>query len=247
MQKPALTEERARLGGSAPRFLVIYCSVMIILLAFFILLQTLETSKEKTKFKKGKGSFIRALETYGLGRVMGSDLPRSLSGARMPRMYAAETNRDGGDNPLNPEIQGASRSLKELRRQLQERGAPVPGRKVMLALPFGGNGGPLMDHHRVYLEKFAHRLLPLLLGRNCIVNVAVLYRFGEGAALDAAQRASEMARAVRSELLSAAPPERREKAQRSTYSSCRPAPKDATGSRGVVSVRLGVLIPEKEQ
>ncbi len=220
---------------------------MIILLAFFILMQTLETSKKRAKFKEGKGSFIRALETYGLGRVMGRNLPKNLGGARMPRMYAAESDRKGKERPLNPEIQGARRSLKDLRRQLQERSAPLPGRRVMLGLPVAGNNGALTTSNRKYLEKFAHRLLPLLLGRKCIMNVAALYRAPEGDELDVAQRASEMARAARSELLSAVSPDRREMAQRSTYSSCRTAPQDATVDRGIVSVRLGVLVPETDE
>jgi hypothetical protein len=216
MRAPAFTERNPRLGGSAPRFLVIYCSVMIILLAFFILLQTLETSKERARFRKGKGSFIRALETYGLGRVMGRELPRSRSGARMPRMYATETEADSrsDEKPLDPEKQAAARAIEKLRRSLEDGSAPLPDRRVMLALPLAADGGGLTEGRRSYLEKFAHRLLPLLLGRNCIVNVATLYRATDATEVRVARGAGRTAHAVREHLLSALPEAERERARR---------------------------------
>ena len=241
--EPTQTADSRR-GGSAPRFLVIYCSVMIILLAFFILLQTLETSKERTTFQKGKGSFVRALETYGLGRVMGRELPNAASGARMPRMYGTETAEGGRDAPEDPEMEGAEQALEELTRRLESDTAPPPGRKVMLALPLEADGGRMGDRHRTYLRKFARRLLSSLLGRNCVVNIAVLYRTGEDQALKAARRASRVARTVRDHLLASLPQGRRRTARRLTYSSCRSAPGEGAGEQGPLSVRLGVLMPQ---
>ena len=231
-------------GDDAPRFMVLYCAIMILLLAFFIILQSLASTQEAGLFHAGRGSFVRALKTFGLGRFFAAYgvSGRGGIGAR----YELERDTGGrGRLARDPEMEAARGALKRLERELDisQIGRGKWAATVFAPIRDGGKGVSLSRHQKVFFRLFARRALPELLAHQSVVGIGALYRAEEGTGVAGAVRRMEMARSARRQVLESVSPGLRREARRSVYSFCRADRSDSATE----DVRLHVEVSNLKQ
>lgn len=209
---------------------------MTLLLAFFIILQAFASVQKEGLFYTGQGSFIRALETFGLGGVwegMGGPPVPGRSGARYRAPEGDE--RPPEERRVDPELEEARRAvaiiedLFEVRKQ-QEGG----GCRVSLPTPFVRRepGEEFTEEEKRFCRLLARRIQPLLLARGFVVRVSTHFHGEDRSDPRQVSRALAWAERVRRELLNAMRPEVRPAAADRLYAFCRreprPAPRDGT-------------------
>ena len=164
-------------------YLIAFGSTMTILLALFIVLSVLASSQEGG-FKKGTGSFVRALDTFGLSGLFDRSPEAVDFDAVSPHYQVGEgatgdrgglEDREEKSGEVNDyEQERLTRALQELRRQFD---ASQPQRQVIgvAVVPFQTPLNPepphLTEEHRSKIIE----LLPALLdqGRRVYVEVGV--------------------------------------------------------------------------
>ncbi len=202
-----------------------YCSIMTLLLAFFIILQAFAPVQHKGLFYAGKGSFVRALETFGLGGIWDRAGGRVAPGAVGPRYRSAE----GQDDPsilrrIDAEREDAQRALEALEDQfdVQEPRYGV-GWLVTLPTPFSyldaeEEFGPEQEK---FCQELAPRLQPLILARGFVIRIGAVLRGSDREELEQTRRALAAAQRVRQKLVDQMSPIVREAAATRFYSFCR--------------------------
>lgn len=206
----------------APRFMVLYCSIMILLLAFFIILQSLASSQKEGMFHAGKGSFVRALETFGLGRFFAT---HGLSGpGRIGARYDLnEAENDGTSLARDPEMEAARRALEKLKDDfaVSDNGEGKWGATVFAPVEPMEAGDDLSERQRTFFTTFARHALPELMARGSVIGVGAIYPASEDKKGANAVRAMELARKARQEIVQQVPQTLAEGARRYVYSFCR--------------------------
>ncbi len=232
--------------GGAPRYLVAFSSIMTLLLAFFIILQSLAPQQSPGLFYAGTGSFIAALETFGLQRFLTSGTMKVIKGKSAPRY----TQRGTRERPpeyrrIDVEYEDAQRSLKELERKHRTEQSKDGGSYVVFVTPFSAGdvlAGRIDGAAEDFLRKLAVKTLPPLLLQGCVVGIGGMYSCSDEDELDVSIRARRAAEIVRHRLLSYMDPSLRARAASRVYSFCRRVYTTKEGGKGRMEVRIDVLL-----
>ncbi len=204
---------------------------MTLLLAFFIILQAFATEQEAGLFHAGRGSFIRALRTFGLGGVFHGEGAQMLEGNVGPRYKATE----GETTPprsrrIDPELEAAQEALQSLRDEHDVRDAESAiGHRVELSTPLGyapGDEG-LSGAEQEFLRDLGPRLERVLLARGFVIRIGAELVSREEVALDQAAAALAAAEEVRGKLIEGMAPGVQDLARRRMYTFLRSAPAEA--------------------
>jgi hypothetical protein len=224
-----------------------YCSIMTLLLAFFIILQAFSSVRGDGLFYAGKGSFVRALETFGLGGVwerMGGDLTGD-----MPRPHYKAP--EGNDQPprerrIDVEREEARRALQTLHSNFDVREPPHgAGWRVTLPTPFSfiewdGTFGP---RHEEFCAMLADHLEPLVTARGFVIRVTAVVDDSKEFPLEQVIGAMNSAEKVRRKIVEKMSSRGRRAARNRIYTFCRRRqptgdPSTYTGSYLRVNVML---------
>lgn len=245
-RKPSADRDSDSKG--APRYMTAYCSIMTLLLAFFIILQAFSSVKGDGLFYAGKGSFVRALETFGLGGVWdrgGGDLTGG-----MPRPHYLVP--DGSDEP--PRQRRIDQEREEARRALltmQKAGLSVrepphgAGWCVTLSTPFSflewdETFGP---RHEEFCAMLAHQLEPLVAARGFVIRVTAVVGDAHEFPPDAVIRALSAAEKVRRKMVEKMSPRGREAARNRIYTFCRSRePNEQVDTDAASYLRVNVML-----
>jgi hypothetical protein len=231
-------------NDDAPRFMVLYCSIMILLLAFFIILQSLSSSQEGAHFHAGRGSFVRALNSFGLGRLFATYGLSARGGVSARYDVDGETN-GLGRLARDPEIEAARGALKRLKREVATSETGRGKWAATVLAPHGDeSGGESLDgQQKAFFRLFARRALPELLTDRSVIGIGAVYTPGRESEGKEALRALELAREAHAEILDAVPVRLSSGARRNLYSFCR-----ADGSDSAMDgIRLHVEVSDLKQ
>jgi hypothetical protein len=204
--------------------LVAYCSIMTLLLAFFIILQAFAPQQTGALFYAGQGSFIRALKTFGLGGVLDRVGGRAMNSAAGPRYLAPE----GPSEPprlrrIDPEIEEAQRALQTLEDQFDVREPKqATGYRVELSTPctYGPGKTELTAEEQQFLKELAPRLQRVLLARGFVIRIGATLGPAQTGDVEQTRAALEAAGQVRQDLIASMSEAVRPVAARRTYSFC---------------------------
>jgi len=204
-----------------------YCSIMTLLLAFFIILQAFASVRQEGMFYAGRGSFVRALETFGLGGIWEKEGGKPLPGELRPHYRTPE----GQDEPtelrrIDAEREEAQRALSSLTDQfdvMEPRNGE--GWRVTLPTPFSymAADGEFNERQKEFCRQLARRLEPLVAARGFVIRIGAVLKGGDGVDVERARRALRAARRVQHKLVADMSPSSREAASRRLYSFCKPA------------------------
>jgi hypothetical protein len=195
---------------------------MTLLLAFFIIMQAFASEQEEGLFYAGRGSFIRALKTFGLGGILDRAGGGLIQDARAPRYRTDE----GGEEPprlrrIDPEMESAQQALAALEEQYDtaepDKGV---GYRVELSAPRSrhGRSGDLTEEERRFFRELGPRVERVLLARGFVVRITTVPA-GSGARPEQRLRASlEAAEQVRTEMMQTMGAAGRALARRRIYS-----------------------------
>jgi len=103
--------------SGAPAYIVSFSDMMTLLLAFFILLQIFASTRDPELFSQGRGSFVRALESFGMpGILLGREHRTALQGKRPS--YFVEGPQDGvpTERVVDAEADRIAQMLDQLRK-----------------------------------------------------------------------------------------------------------------------------------
>jgi hypothetical protein len=218
--------------GGAPRYLVAYCSIMTLLLAFFIILQAFASTQEAGLFYKGQGSFIRAIETFGLGGVWDRLGGPAIPGQEAPAYKSEEGQEEPPtESPRDPEMEQARRAMAALEDLFAvARPREGSGWSVSLPTPFSWRepGAEFTEEEKAFCRTLARQLEPVLLARGFVVRVTTVVHGPDGAETAELMRTGlERAGRVREQILSSMREQLQEAAAPRVYSFARRA--DAEG------------------
>ncbi len=200
---------RKKKGGDAgssseEAYLIAFGSTMTILLALFIVLSTLSQSQE-AGFRKGTGSFVRALNTFGLAGLFSGTREAVDFESVSPHYQVGEGEGDKGGDKAEENVPGdvndfeqerLSRMLQNLRRQFEssDQATETIGVAVVrLPGPVRPTPPHLSDQQRQRLIE----LLPLLTNAERRVYVEV---HAPGTAADGLQNAARVAAGIKQEI-----------------------------------------------
>jgi len=235
--------EEERKGG--PRYLVAYCSIMTLLLAFFIILQAFASEQSTGLFYAGQGSFVRALKTFGLGGVFDRAGGAMFQGRPGSRFRAAEGQEDPSQlRRIDPELEEAQRALQAV-EDLFETHEPddAVGYRVRLSTPctYGPDKAGLTPEERQFLRALAPQLERVLRARGFVIRVgADVLPQGAGGA-EEMESALAAAGRVRAELAANMSPQARELALRRLYSVARARRPGSRTEAGTGQLQVDIL------
>jgi len=214
-------EEQNGSGGDAPRFMVLYCSIMILLLAFFIIIQSYATQKQEDRFQSGQSSFKRALETCGLGHLM-DEYRRWVKGqASGPRYRVVSGDEVPADRRrIDAQREDASAALRQLAQQLQVSNKQKNKKRSVLVAPMI-NGDSSDKEVRETTELFSTEILPILLEHECAIGIGGFFKCADAQEAEASKRALQKAIAVRDAVLENLSDNTRKRTRGRVYSFCR--------------------------
>ncbi len=216
-------EEEGQKG--APRYMTAYCAIMTLLLAFFIILQSFATVREEGLFHAGRGSFVRALETFGLGGIWDRASGRALPGEVRPYYRAPEGRQDPSIlRRIDAEREEAQRALGLLADRFEVMEPPDgEGWRVTLPTPFSYRAADeeFCEHQAEFCLELARRLEPLLAARGFVIRIGAVLRADEDPDPRQTLEALGAARRVQSKLTAQMSPDAREAASRRLYSFCK--------------------------
>ncbi len=220
-------------GGGAPKFMVLYCSIMILLLAFFITLQSMASEQRPGMFYSGKGSFVRALNSFGLGRFFGSH--GLSSSAKVSTRYPMEKKSSKSDSqsyPSDPEKHNARKKLEKMKEKLQddsqksEWGGSLFAPSHEEALPQKLNG-----KQKRFFVSFTEGALPALFAQNSLIGVGACYPSSKEETEEVSIRALKLAREARKVILNNVDSDMVSMAEKRVYSFCRPIGEEDTSGK----------------
>lgn len=202
--------------------MVAYCSIMTLLLAFFIILQAFAPTQDEGLYKAGQGSFIRALKTFGLGGLWEPEGGGMLPGQVGPRYRAPEGPEEPPDTRrIDPELEEAQHALQELEDQFDLRELrEATGYRVELSSPcsYGPGKMTLTAREEEFLAELAPRLEPVVLARAFVIRIGAALPFLDRDEAERTRSALAAANQVRSKLIEEMSPASREVAARRIYS-----------------------------
>jgi hypothetical protein len=238
-----MQDEDAKGGG--PRYLVAYCSIMTLLLAFFIILQAFAPEQNEGMFYTGQGSFIRALKTFGLGGVWG----RGGGGMHEhagPRHLASEGQLDPpSERRINPDLEDAQHALKVLENTYEvQKPDDAVGHRVELSLPciYAPGRKDLTDDEKRFICNLAPTLERVVKARNFVIRVSAGMPVRRGEEEQGAAAALAMAELVRQELIDNMSRGARDLAGRRIYSCSACAAPQASGAPVPVQMKIDILL-----
>jgi hypothetical protein len=230
---------------------VAYCSIMTLLLAFFIILQAFATEQQAGLFYAGQGSFVRALETFGLGGLWDPPGARALRGESGPRYMSTEGQEDPPDERrIDPEMEEAQRALEAVSGLFDVQDLrPGSGWRVSLPTPFSTQvmDGTIDEGEEAqFCQDLARRVEPLMLARGFVIRVGTVLHCTAQEEPALAQSALAATENVRQKLLAGMSPAARQKAAGRMYSFCRrdpPLPHEAGAPTAVLRIDLLLTKP----
>ncbi len=245
MQVPKRQDEPKKKG--APRYMSAYCSIMTLLLAFFIILQTFAKEQQSGFFYAGRGSFVRALETFGLGGVwdrMGGGVG---PGEVIPHYRSSEGEDDPPDmRRIDPEHEDAQRALQSLEEEFNvQEPKQGTGWRVTLPTPFSyetseDEFGP---EYGWFCERLASCLEPLVSARGFVIRVGALLDCPEQEEVAQTRRALQTAHEVRRRIIDSMSPRAQKVAGSRLYSYCRTAaPRNDGTTAAPAQLRVDIML-----
>jgi len=226
--------------------MVLYCSIMILLLAFFIIIQSFATQQKEERFQSGQSSFKRALRTCGLGHLMDEYrrwVKREASG---PRYKVAKGDEMPCDvRRIDVEVEAASAALKQLAQELKVLHAHNGERSAVLVAPLlEGIGDDEPEEGALHAARlFSTELMPILLERECRIGIGAFFICSDEDESTVSARALARASAVRKSLLEDLSAGARAEAGEKVYSFCqRVKNQGADDSPAPGEVRMDVFV-----
>ncbi len=212
-------------GNGAPAFMVYYCSVMILLLAFFIVLQAFAEERHEEMFYRGRGSFISALDAFGLG-TLSPDLSRNPSRKIAPQYKPEEgADREPTDQRIDPDTEAARKIMMELAREMElEHVEGATGYRVEIATPVEYRPGKtaLTEEEKRILKRVGPRLEGRIRAHGFVVRISSAMPGGpEDQVGQRVDEVLKLATMVRSTLISGMSPRGRSMAEQHIYSFVR--------------------------
>ncbi len=219
---------------------------MTLLLAFFIILQAFATEQEAGLFYSGQGSFVRALETFGLGGVwdrMGGGLIPGRTGPAYPSAEGAAVPPE--QRRIDPELEEARRALAALQEQFPtDRVDEGSGWRVSLPMPFREESFTegFSAEERAFCSMLARRVETLILTRGFVVRIGA--ELADGGQVGPRQMQSALARSesVRQLMLQSMRPQVQQAAAGRLYTFCRRQPGTDAAASAEPKVRLDILL-----
>jgi hypothetical protein len=215
---------------------------MILLLAFFIILQSLMSQQDEGLFRKGKGSFVRAIDTFGMGRFFASY--GLMESGVMGHTYQQDSQADPAVKPAqDPERQAAREALERLRDEVDEASTRDEKWGATVFAPGTGEkqGDSLSKSQKLFFRTFAQKALPRLLRDGSVIGLGAAYPQKQDSErnMRALRKASKLGRAARRKVMSHVEDNIRDKARQFVYSFCRPesSQKDSKAIHLYVDVR----------
>lgn len=199
-----------------------YSSIMTLLLAFFIILQAFAPEPSEGLYHAGRGSFVRALRTFGLGGLWDRVGGKMRQGTLGPR-YLSPEGQTGlpGMRRIDPELEEAQLALEELEDRFDVRKLEdATGYRVELTSPcsYGPGKTEMTPEEEQFLAELGPRLERVVLARGFVVRIGTVIPFLESEELERTRSALAAAHRVRSRLIEHMSPSSRETAARRIYS-----------------------------
>ncbi|MCK5000700.1 MAG: hypothetical protein KAS23_14250 [Anaerohalosphaera sp.] len=141
-----------------PAYIVTFSDMVTLLLTFFLMLLSLANEqKDFELFKAGKASFVRAIETMGLGLVIGPKVSSQLDYDR-PRYKIEQEDPKLDTRTIDPEQQQLQRSIKKLSEFLKNESKnkkDYSNHTIVTSIIFAPDTTELPQNAKAYLDVLA--------------------------------------------------------------------------------------------
>jgi len=147
-------------GPKVPGYIVTFSDMVTLLLTFFVLLQTLAVTTDQGLFKKGKASFVGAIQNFGLGILPGRNVVMDLGEYKI-KYELSEPDEDYKGRTVSARTEKMRRILNKLRESMQTMPSQLTGQRSSVTIPdvrFARGTAELDDKARRYLINFCSDL-----------------------------------------------------------------------------------------
>ena len=198
---------------------------MTLLLAFFIILQAFAPTQSAGLFYAGQGSFIRALETFGLGGVFEPGSISMIGTEAGARYLAASGDLDPShERRIDPTVEAAEEAMEALSQRFDvSKPDNLTGWRATLPTPFSYFEGAdeMTREQKEFCRELAWRLAPLLFARGFVFRIGTEVDCNDAEELQHTRLALARAGQVRAEIIRNMTPAARPAAERRLYCFCR--------------------------
>ncbi len=143
-----------------PSYIVTFSDMVTLLLTFFVMLLSLAQTQEKQLFKEGQQSFIRSLESFGLGMLMDREGKSDFDHIRI-RHYHDEAEDEAISQSDTDLQQQLDEVFNQLERHVRTRPSNIVAQRTnysATAVGFAADSADLSDDDRNWLKEFSVNL-----------------------------------------------------------------------------------------
>lgn len=161
-----------------PAYIVTFSDMTTLLMTFFVMLLSLATVQDPSLMNKGRDSFVKSLDRFGLGVFMGSNVTPGLDTNK--EKHKVPENEPNATRTIDADTELRRRAFKRLDRDMITMPAQVAARRADFShipgLSFSPGSARLTDASREVLLQFIANLRSGLAGRKGMVYVLGLAR-----------------------------------------------------------------------
>jgi outer membrane protein OmpA-like peptidoglycan-associated protein len=149
-------------GEKVPIWIISFADMITLLLSFFVMLQTMSHKREPELFHAGQGSFIRAIEGFGVPDLLfGKQQAAPLDYRRIKYPTAASPDRHPMNRVIDADDERIRQAFKELQERFANEASDISDRIIdFSATPvrFGRSQATLSARAQEHLKGFADNL-----------------------------------------------------------------------------------------
>jgi flagellar motor protein MotB len=194
-------------GEKVPIWIISFADMITLLLAFFVMLQTMSKQREPALFKAGQGSFIRAIEGFGIpDLLMGKQSPAPLDYRKIKYPTAAAEDAKPKNRTIDAEDEELRLAFQDLQQRFSGQASDVYERIIELSaspIRFESSSAELDANAQGYLKGLAANLKVDSDRRGLrvyVIGLAADEVPGKGQWFQSARRAQAVEALLRSEL-----------------------------------------------
>lgn len=147
-------------GSKVPAYIVTFSDMVTLLLTFFVMLMTLAQVQDPELFHIGRDSFIKSMQNFGLGMLLGKKMALDFGGYKM-KYFISSPDELLEVRSIDARGENVRRLFKEVSRSMTTMPSQIVAKQTNFSvadISFSAGGASLNEPAKKFLTRFSQDL-----------------------------------------------------------------------------------------